>query len=313
MDIKSLRAFMTVAQFGSITRAAAYLHVAQPALSRQIRKLERDLDVELLHRTSRGILLTRAGERLAERAASILRQVDKTRAEAKSWEDDPAGPISVGIIPAVGALIAPKLIQGLRDRYPNIRLTLNEGLSSDVAQSLLDDEIDLGLFHGDRGDTAFHITHLLTEPMLLIGPGDTLAGSEEPVTLTELASFPLLLPGRPTPLRLNIDRAASAERIALDIRENVDSTSMIKRLVEAGLGYTVQCFSFVHEEVARGALSVRPLAIANLARDWCLARPGDRAPAAAALAVSAIIEDIVGDLIKDPDWQYPRLSPGSAG
>lgn len=316
VDIRSLRYFVTVAQFGSITRAAAYLHVAQPALSRQVRKLERDLDVELLQRSARGILLTRAGERLVERATVILRQVDKTRAEAKSWEEDPAGPVSVAMIPAVGSIIAPRLVQEVRDRYPNIRLALGEGLSAVISQNLLDDEIELGIYHADRSDTAFHVTSLLTEPMLLIGPGNaagvTKNAAKGPVTLAKLASYPLLLPSRPNALRLAIDRIASAKRVTLDIRENVDSSTMIKRLVQAGLGYTIQCISFVHDEVARGDLTVSPLAIPQLARDWCLVRPRDRAPAAATLAVSAIIEEIVADLVKDPGWQNPQAAGRSS-
>lgn len=310
MDIKGLRYFVTVAQFGSITRAAAFLHVAQPALSRQVRKLENDLDVELLHRSPRGILLTRAGERLAERASAILRQVDKTQAEAKSWGADPAGPVSVAMIPAVGALIAPRLVQQVRDRYPEIRLALAEDLSASISRSLLDDEIDLGLYQADKSDTAFQVTPLLTEPLLLIGPGndDRLSRkrARRAVTLMELASYPLLLPGRPNAIRLMIDRIASARRVTLDIRENVDGSSMIKRLVEAGLGYTIQCFSFVHAEVSRGDLSICPLAVPQLAREWCLVRPRDRVPAAATLAVSGVIEEIVADLVKDRDWRYPR-------
>ncbi|MGI9383896.1 MAG: LysR family transcriptional regulator [Methyloligellaceae bacterium] len=310
MDIKALRYFLTIAQFGSITRAAIYLSVAQPALSRQIRKLETDLGVQLLHRSARGVLLTEAGKRLAARAGGILSQIDRVRAETQSCGDNPAGPVSVALMPAVGSMIAPDLVRSVREQFPEVRLTLSEGLTSFIGEGLISEGVDLGLFHAEKNDPAFAITPLLTEPMFLVGPGmDCETGgtsSKRGITLAELASYPLLLPSRPNALRLMIDRLASAQQVQLDIREDVDSSSIIKRLVGAGLGYTIQCYSYVHEEVSRGDLSVRRLTDAGLSRDWSLARLRDRPQAPAVVAVGRAVEEIVAGLAKARKWQQPR-------
>lgn len=296
MDIKALRYFVAVAHFGSITKAATYLHIAQPALSRRIRKLESDLGVQLLQRTAQGVRLTEPGRQLVERADGILRQIETMHAEAMSWGSVPSGPVAVALMPAVAPLVAPELVRTVRERLPDVRLTLGEGVTSVIREGLLNEVHDLGILHMDQSEPAFLLTHLLTEPMFLIGPGDAWndpTDRERAVPLGELRQYPLLLPSRPNALHLMIARLASANGVELDIRENIDSAPVIKRLVQSGLGYTVQCYSYVHEEVERGDLAVRRLDVADLSRRWSLAVLRERPLAPAVTAVSEIIREIV--------------------
>jgi len=314
MDIKALRYFVATAQAGSITQAARELRVAQPAVSRQIRKLEDELGVRLLVRTAQGISLTRQGEHLLERAAPLIQVLNRTRSEIRDWSREPSGPVSVALMPAVGSLVAPPLVARLRAEYPKVQLTLTEGLSTTIRDGVLDGQFDLGLFHAEKQIPTLAITHLLNEPMFLIGPGHTGKDIGRPtrsVTLKTLGKVPLLLPGPGHSLRRMIDRLAEDHGIALDIRESVDSTSIIKRLVAAGLGYTVQCYSFVHEEVQRGELSIRPLNVDVLARNWSLAGLADRPGAGAMTAVAEIIRDIAAELAASHQWRPPTLRAAS--
>ena len=305
MDVGALRYFIATAQFGSITQAAAHLHVAQPAVSRQIRKLERDLGVRLLQRTTRGVLLTEQGAHLLARAAPIVRALTETRSEVRNWDREPAGPVAVALMPAVGSLVAPILVRRLRDEHRKVELRLSEGLSASIGDGVMSGQFDLGLFHTDQTMPALAITHLLDEPMFLIGPGGEAGGTGRPVSIKDLPQYPLLLPGPPHTLRRMMERLAEDRGVALDIREPVDSTSIIKRLVAAGLGYTVQCYSFVHEEVQRGDLSIRRLDIESLARNWSLASRADRPRTSAASAVATIICEIADHLAKTHRWQPP--------
>ena len=302
MDIKALRYFVTVAHFGNITKAAASLHIAQPALSRRILKLENELGVQLLHRAAQGVRLTEPGRRLVERADGILHQIETLRAEATSWGSDPKGPVAVAISPAVAPLIAPNLIATVREQLPNVGLILGEGVASAICEGLVNETFDLGILHMERSDHPFTLTSLLTEPMFLVAPGDAwkTEGDSRPVTREELQKYPLLLPSRPNTLRLMIERLASAHGLQLDMRENIDSALVIKQLVQAGLGYTVQCYSYVREEVERGDLSARKLEFTDLSRMWSLAMLRDRPPAPAVSAVGEIIHQIVADI---PDVQ----------
>jgi LysR family nitrogen assimilation transcriptional regulator len=311
MDIKALRYFIAAAQAGSITQAAHELRVAQPAVSRQLRKLEDELGARLLNRTAQGISLTRQGEHLLSQAAPVIQVLNRTRSEIRDWSREPSGPVSVALMPAVGSLVAPPLVERLRAEFPKLQLTLTEGLSTTIRDGVLDGRYDLGLFHAERQIPTLTISHLLNEPMFLIGPGREGARTARPAALKNLGRYPLLLPGPGHALRQMIDRLAEDHGVALDIRECVDSTSIIKRLVAAGLGYTVQCYSFVHEEVQRGELSIRPLNVDGLARNWSLAGLADRPGAGAVTAVAEIIREIAAELAASHQWRPPALRSAS--
>lgn len=305
MDVKALRYFVTTVRLGSVTKAAAHLRVAQPAVSRQIRKLETELNANLLERTSRGVTVTGPGERLMARAEPILQFMERARAEVETWDSEPAGPVAVALMPAVGSLVAPALVRALRQRHPKVTLQLSEGLSSFISDGVLRGQFDLGLFHADQEIPALSVSELLDEPMFLIGPGDDGVSTQRAVQVKTLAQYPLLLPSPSNPLRRMIDQLAAEHRVVLDIRETVDSTSAIKGLVLAGLGYTVQCYSYVHEEVRRGDLSIRPLKAGELSRKWSLAHRADAPMLPAVAAVKAVIEEIAADLAKTHHWHPP--------
>lgn len=292
MNLKALQYFHAAARYGSIAQAAAHLHVAQPAVSRLIRKLERDLGVRLLTRTAQGVSLTGEGNHLLARTAPILKLLDQTRAEVRNWDQDPAGPVSVALMPAVAPLVAPLLVRRVRDQHPKVLLNLSEGLGTVIADGVLTGQFDLGLFHADREVPSLAIAHLLDEPMFLIGPEDGTGGGRETIGLGDLANFPLLLPEAPNPMRRMIDRLTADRGLTLDIRETVNSTAMIKAMVAAGLGYTIQSYSFFHEETQQGRPRFRVLKIAGMSRNWSLARLKDRPVGGAVLAVAEIITDI---------------------
>jgi LysR family transcriptional regulator, nitrogen assimilation regulatory protein len=310
MDIRSLRYFVAAASLNSISKAANHLHVAQPALSRQIRKLEKDLGTQLLCRGASGVQLTEAGARLFERGESILRQLEQASAEVRASGVDPHGPVSVALMPAVVSLIAPPLVMRMRERHPDVTLRISEGLTTFIVGGLLGKKFDMGLIPTQPRDMALSSTPLLTEPMFLIGPGKfkAKAGAESGVTPRQLARYPLLLPSRGNVLREQIESLAKRNGIALDIREDVDSSAVIKHLVVSGLGYTIQCYSFVHEEVERGQLFVRPLRIPGLARQWCLARLRGQPQSLASMTTANIMLEIAEELSRRKDWAAPGHS-----
>ena len=312
MDIRSLRYFVTAASLSSISRAASHLHVAQPALSRQIRKLERELGAQLLCRDSAGVRLTEAGARLFDKGESILRQLDQASAEVRASGADPRGPVSVAVMTAVASLVAPPLVMRMRERYPKIALRISEGLTNVIVGGLIARKIDLGLIPAEPVDTALTSRPLLTEPMFLIGPGTSddgkSVGARSAVTLRKLADYPLLLPSRGNVLREQIETIAKRGGVTLDIREDVDSSAVIKHLVVSGLGYTIQCYSFVQEEVERGRLFVRPLKIPGLSRQWSLAQLRGQTQSLASVTTANVMLEIADELSRRSDWANPDYS-----
>jgi LysR family nitrogen assimilation transcriptional regulator len=313
MDIRSLRYFVAAASLNSISKAANHLHVAQPALSRQIRKLEKDLGTQLLCRDSTGVRPTEAGARLLDKGENILRQIEQASAEARASGTDPQGPVAVALMPAVVSLIAPSLVVRMRARYPKITLRISEGLTTAIVGGLLGKKFDLGLIPAQPVDTALSSTPLLTEPMFLIGPGKSdptkagKAGKARPaLTLRQLAHYPLLLPSRGNVLREQIESLAKRNGVVLDVREEIDSSAVIKHLVVSGLGYTIQCYSFVHEEVERKRLFVRALRDPGLSRQWSLARLRGRPQSLACITTAAIMLEIADELSRRKDWARPN-------
>ena len=124
MDLRTLRCFLTVAEEGSITRAALRLHMSQPPLSVRLQALERELDVALLVRHGRGVELTAAGRVLAERARRLLSDADSTAEAVRSVGQGMRGHLSV----TVGATVAPSLLAGLlasmRASAPDVEVTV---------------------------------------------------------------------------------------------------------------------------------------------------------------------------------------------
>ncbi|MEQ8229809.1 MAG: LysR family transcriptional regulator [Rhodospirillales bacterium] len=302
MDLKALGYFAAIAEFGSITRAAQHLRVAQPAVSRKVQKLERDVGAKLLSRTVQGVSLTEQGAHLLSRITPVLAVLKQTRAEIRDWGQEPSGRVSVAIIPGVGPALAPMLVGRLREMFPKVRLNLSEGLGAAISGGVLSGQYDLGLYQADQEPPALHVTHLLDEPMFLIGLADGLDTRADSIDLGGLADYPLLLPEPPNPLRRTIDRLVEERGLELNIRETVNSTSMLKTMVAAGLGYTVQSYSFFHEDMKKGDPTFQALRIDGLMRNWSLVRLQDRPAGGAVLAVAGMIEDIAQELAAIQGW-----------
>jgi LysR family nitrogen assimilation transcriptional regulator len=310
VNLKALQYLHASARYGSIAQAAAHLHVAQPAVSRQIRKLEQDLGVRLLTRTAQGVSPTAEGAHLLARTAPVLQLLEQTRGEVRNWDQVPAGPVSVALMPSVAPLMAPLIVVRVRESYPKVHLHLSEGLGTVIADGVRTGQFDLGLFHADRDIPSLAITHLLDEPMFLIGPAtdeheDDGGGEPRVIAPGELPNYPLLLPEAPNPIRRMIDRLTEDNGLTLDIRETVNSADMIKAMVAAGLGYTIQSFGFFHEETRRGAPQFRAMQIPDMARNWSLARLEGRPAGGAVLAVAGVITEIAREFA---DTHY-RQSP----
>ena len=118
MELRSLHYFVRVAELGSITRAAAHLHLAQPALTRHVQRLEEELGVALFTRANRGVRLTEAGEKLLDSATRILRDIERTGDEIRAQDAHPSGRIILGITPTLCPILVPELFARMRRDFP---------------------------------------------------------------------------------------------------------------------------------------------------------------------------------------------------
>ena len=261
MDVRQLRYFVEVVQAKSFTRAAEQIHVAQPALGFQVRKLEEELGVELLVRHSRGVELTESGEILLKHANSILRQIDRAKQEVQDVSGPPRGTVSVGITPTASALLATRLVQACRRDYPGITLNLVEGLSEEVMNWLSANRIEMGFTYNPSVARAVETEPLMAEDLYLISqPGGPASGKS--VTLAALSKDPLILPSRARGTRELIERAAEEQGVDLEVAFEIDSVATTRELVESGLANTILPIGAVMEAVRNKRLEaariVRP-------------------------------------------------------
>jgi DNA-binding transcriptional LysR family regulator len=144
VELRYLRYFATVAEQQSFTRAAEKLHVAQSAISQQIKTLEEELEVKLFVRTKRSVKLTAAGHAFLPEANDILYRVEKSRVEARRAAQGETGTLSIGCVSWTTSLFLPELIRAYRERYPDVRIYLHELTPSQQLEALEVGSIDVG-------------------------------------------------------------------------------------------------------------------------------------------------------------------------
>lgn len=239
MELRHLQYFVAVAEERHFTRAAARLHVAQPALSQQIRVLERELGAPLFERTSRSVRLTPAGAALLPYARRVLATVEDARREVAEQSSEPVGSVRLGVTPTVAAHLLPRRLAAFRRRYPRVEVYLTEGGAVTLEQELAAGTLDLAVIRLPPRHHHLEVAVLLEEELLLgVSLAHPLAGRGA-VALAEVADEPFVLYREGYGLRdavLSACQIAGFQpRIALDGGE----TETVLRLCAAGLGVTL--------------------------------------------------------------------------
>lgn len=237
MEIRHLESLVAIADRGSFSRAAVALNVAQPSLSRQMRLLEADVGQRLLVRTGRGVAPTAAGEALLVHARSMLETARRAREELLDMKADPSGRVLVGLPPRVALGLSVPLVKGFRARFPRAVISLQEGLSQTLRESLIAGRLDLALLFDPPPLPQLKYEPLLRERLLLVAP----PGSRLPprASLASLATYPMVLPNSPNAVRGVVDGVLSPRGIRLNVVAEVGAMQTVLALVAQGVGCTI--------------------------------------------------------------------------
>lgn len=312
MNLKQLEYFVSVAELGSFSKAAAVLDIAQPALSRQVRALEVDLRETLLLRNGRGVSLTEAGRRLFEHSISILQQVALAREDMGAQRDEPVGRITIGLPPSIGRQLTLPLIDSFRRLLPKARLVIVEGLSTHVTEWIVSGRVDLGLLYNPEAqagvETGLEIRPLLNECLCLVGRNtDGPAGDRGPLPLRELAQFALVVPERLHVIRRLLETQATLVGLKLHIAWEVSSIAAIIDLVCAGYGHAVLTASAVAASGRADELHARPLTQPTLSSVLCLATSAHQRSTPLMRQASRVLTELVQAL---PQATAAQSRPG---
>jgi len=309
VELRQLTALVTVAEVGSVTKAAKLLHVVQPAVTRQIRILEEEFGVPLFERTRNGMVPTPAAEALIVRARRALHELERARAELRPEPGEVTGIVSVGLLESVLDVLAQPLTDAVAQHYPGIELRLLAGYSGHLQQWLDTGEVDLSLLYNLGNTPSLSVIPLLRERLWVVAPPDAGLAADSPVPWATALAHPLVLPVSGHGLRALVDRARSA--VPVEPRITVQTNSMIlqKKLVLAGHGWTVLPAAGVAADVASGLLSGAPLTEPDVERSVVLGLPrGTRVPAPVD-AVATSLTRLARDLVRSGAWPSARLTP----
>ncbi|MCP8708485.1 LysR family transcriptional regulator [Streptomyces thermocarboxydus] len=307
MDVKQLRALVTVAEVGSVTRAAELLHLVQPAVTRQIRTLEEELGVPLFQRTRQGMRPTDAGQIMVDRARRALSELERARAEVQPRSGQVTGIVTVGLLESTSDLLAEQLVAAVGRAHPGVDLRLMTGYSGHLQQWLDEGDLDLTLLYNLDSTPSLNARPLVRERLWAVAPASAGLRADNPVAFAEVAAHPLVMPASGHALRTLIDAAAARSDSTMGVTVQTNSMRVQKQLVVAGHGWTILPGVGIAEDVANGSLSAAPLCEPDVWRSIVLgtARYG-RVPPAVAVVARALVGRITTAVSRE-QWPSAEL------
>lgn len=310
MELRQLRYFVGASEAGSLLKASATLHVAQPALGQQIAALEHELGAQLFERSSRGVTLTDAGKLFLEHAKVVLADVERARMAVREISAVPSGEVIVGLPTTVAIVATVPILRACRERYPAVRLKVVEAYSGHLREWLVSGRLDVAVLFGDAPDPGLAKRALLDDRLVLV---TGMQGPRAParVALAAVARWPLVLPGREHGLRKMIDESCAAHGVELDVIAELEALVSVKKAVEAGLGSTILSPGSVAEEVAAGRLRASAIEGPSITRRVVCATSVTRPTTMASTAIVALITDVLRQMVEAGEW--PARWIGRAG
>jgi len=300
MDFKRLEYFLSVAEHGSFSRAASVIGVAQPALGRQVQRLEEDCGARLFYRHGRGVSLTPEGEAFRVRIQPLIRDLGAAMDELADPRRAVNGLVRVGMTPTVLSLIGLPLIHRMRACSPGVRINFLSGYSGYVHEWLVDGRLDVAILHDARRSRHIGVDFLALAKLFLISRPDLATAHNLPrlspeacLPLGRLAGLPLALPSAAHGLRRTLDSAATKAKVPLRVDYELDALALMKAVVLAGDAHTVLALPAVEREVLAGELIATPLGQPQLCTRLMVATSVSRALTRAA---SAVVDALPGTL-----------------
>jgi len=308
MEIAQLKTLIHVAELGSVSRAADRLGIGQPALSRQIRALERELGAPLFTRHGRGVALTELGRQLLTPAGKILETIDGIRQLADEGQTSFVGKVRFGMTPTVAEIVTVPLARRIKRAHPRLTLCLTSGFSGHILDWLMRDLLDACISYEAEATGAVRTQPILVEKLLLVGSAARGLRMEQPVPFSMLQHEAIILPSPLHGLRTIIDECAARAAIRLSPCLEADSLTGMIDLVRDGFGSTILPLAPIYDRVAAGQLTVASLVDPEPSRRVVLTYPTDRPVSAATRYTGATFAAIARDLIERGVWTGRMLT-----
>jgi LysR family transcriptional regulator, nitrogen assimilation regulatory protein len=303
MDLKQLEYFRHVAELGSFTRAAAFLSVVQPALSRQVRQLEVELGQNLFDRNGRGVVLTDAGTRLLEHTRGILMQVGRARQELEDQRNGDSGHFVLGLPPSLGRSVTVPLVMAFGRQLPNASLATVEGLSAYMLEWLNIGRVDCALVYNAPESATVELQPLLDDQLFLVAPLKTTTArkTRKSIMLAELADFPLIIPSRPHSIRMSVENALASVDRKIRVAHEIECIPAVIDLVRQGHGFGVLPLNAVKSTPWAAQVQIKPILSPTLTTSLAVAVSAHRPKSPLMRKAVEVIRDIVRQEIRSAE------------
>ncbi len=247
--LKQLRYLVAVAETLHFRRAAELSHVSQPTLSGQLRELEDRLGVQLVERSRSRVILTPLGREIADRAKTVLRDVQDVVELAKQGQSPLGGTIRVGVLQSLGPYFLPHILPELHRRYPDLKLYVREGLPAALLERLDDGKFDLLFFPLPVQGAELRSVRLFREPLWVVVPGEHRLAGREAIQRSDLEGETFLTLERGH--RLHDQVRALCEQYGAMLSLDYEGTSLdtLRQMVAMGMGLSLLPALYVRSEV----------------------------------------------------------------
>lgn len=255
MDEFQLKAFIYAADFQSLSKAALYLKVSQPTISRNIRQLEEQLNTSLLVRHGRGVVVTEDGARFLGHAQDIVAGINTATRELLASRSEPSGEVRIGMPTAIGPVLMSRIARRAAAELPQVSLVGLESGSSVVMEWLVDGRVDIAVIHEPEPANNVIVEEIWNQEVYIVGPADSHLSKDVPVSLADLSMLPLVLPPVNQPPRKGFEAAMQEAGFPVNCVVEVNSAQLLRSLAIDGIGYSLLPLPYVMEDIAAGRLS----------------------------------------------------------
>ncbi|ENC6612362.1 tricarballylate utilization LysR family transcriptional regulator TcuR [Salmonella enterica] len=305
MELRQLRYFVRIIETGSMGSAAQDLDIGVSALSQQMSRLENELAIRLLQRTSRGVTPTNAGLAFYSQAQLALRHADDAILAAR--EARLSGHVSVGMAPSTASILGIPFIHAMQENYADVRLHVVESLSGNLERMINTRQIDLAIVFQKDKILRWSARPILEEQLFLIGSHALLAAlPDNPITPEQLAGIPLIMPSQGHGLRGRLDAVCQEHALNVEIVAEIDGLALLMRAVRDGLGATLQPGAAI-SHLDNDALRVIGVHNPVLSRPNFLVRLSDDELTPAGLAARVVLTKVMRQLVDAGEWPGATL------
>ena len=282
MDLRHIRSFIAVYEEGSINRAAARLHCAQPSLSLQLRNLEESMSVTLFERHARGARPTPAAERFYQHCIAILGEVESAEQHMRDWAREIAGALTVGLIPTITKSVLPKVLPDYTERLPSVDIRVVEAYTGTLTDWVVSGELDFAIVTEPPDEEGLVLRALSAEPLALVSGAKSGFTHLTPVRLpNDMPPIKLVIPSPQHSLRGVIERHIRVGDIEVERLLEMDGLFGAMEFLHKSDWSSILPVSTVVDDMTSGKFVVNPIVEPVMMIEYYLIhqaqRPLDRA------------------------------------